>query len=368
MEAFATLSPPRRLTNKRRAALVLLVSIFALVNFKLYNNSISLVPTVDETLSHRQLSSSWIRRHPERGVSAWARNNFSPLSASPGEKEVVLFWHIPKSGGSTAKSIYRCMDQSIASRLKPNVSHTKDKELIAFEPYGKRGGTFVNVDMTTKSGMRRAGRLGLVASGKVDILFAMDPAFAGEHLFDKQHKGRMLGLFRHPIKRLESKFYYLQKADWEKSYRPEWKDLSILEWATVHNKESNVMVKNLAGVGFHDTATEVELRVAMRTIEKRFVVGLTDEMKESIRRFNIVMNIDLTTPRNQNCMRRFFGHGTLKTNSNSHPKLEPGSPAWDVLAQDNALDIQLYEYIVLLFDQQREVINSYATSANEINL
>jgi len=244
----------------------------------------------------------------------------------------------------------------------------EDKELVVLEPFGKRGGTFVNVDMTTKSGMLRAERMGLVASEKVDILFAMEPAFAGEHLFDREHKGRILCLFRHPLKRLESKFYYLQKATWEKTYRPEWKGMDLFEWATTQNKENNVMVKNLAGVGFHDTATDVDLRVAMRTLEKRFVVGLTDEMKESIRRFNIVMNIDLTSLRNQNCMRRFFGHGTLKSNSNSHPKMEPGSPAWDALAQANALDMQLYEYILLLFDQQREVIDSYATSVNEMNL
>ena len=31
--------------------------------------------------------------------------------------------------------------------------HTQDNELITFEPFGQRGGTFVNVDMTTKSGM-----------------------------------------------------------------------------------------------------------------------------------------------------------------------------------------------------------------------
>lgn len=357
----ATLSPPRRL-----AVLGFLASILGFMTFTYYHNSASLV-SMDETLSQRQLTSEWIQRHPERGVSAWARNNFRPLSTAPGEREIVLFWHLPKSGGSTAKSIYRCMDQTIASRLNPTVSRTEEEDLIAFEPYGERGGKFVNVDMTTKSGMLRAERLGLVASGKVDILFAMDPSFAGEHLFDEQHKGRILCLFRHPIERLESKFYYLQKADWEKTYRPQWENMSILEWATSQNKESNVMVKNLAGLGFHDTATKVELRVAMRTIEKRFVVGLTDKMQESIRRFNIVMNVDLTAPRNQQCMRRFFGHGNLKTNSNSHPKLEPGSPAWDVLAQENALDIQLYEYILLLFDQQRELINSYATSINDYN-
>eukprot|EP00985_Skeletonema_marinoi_P013358 scaffold6596_cov140-Skeletonema_marinoi.AAC.1 len=264
MEASAAtiISPPRRLTIKKRAALVLLLaSILGFATFQNYYNSISLV---DDSLSQRQLSSSWIERHPERGVSAGLETISAHYHQHPMRRKL----------------------------LPPSVSRTNDKELIAFKPYGQRGGTYVNVDMTTRSGMLRAAKMGLVASGKADMLFAMDPSFAGEHLYDKHHKGRILGLFRHPVDRLASKFYYLQKADWEKSYRPEWADMSILEWAEKHNKESNVMVKKLAGVKFHDTATEAALRVAMRTLEKRFVVGLTDNMKESIRRFNIVMNID----------------------------------------------------------------------------
>lgn len=156
------------------------------VSINYYHNSLSDVVSTDDTKqSRRQLLSSWVQRHPERGVSGWARNNFRPLSVAPGENEIVLFWHVPKSGGSTAKTLYRCMDQTIASRLKPEISHhTQDNELITFEPFGQRGGTFVNVDMTTKSGMLRAEKMGLVASGKVDILFAMEPAFAGEHLFE----------------------------------------------------------------------------------------------------------------------------------------------------------------------------------------
>ena len=356
--------PSRRLNMKR----ILLASVLGIVSYNYYYSF--LISKSDKELeqSRRQLSSSWIQRHPERGVSVWARDYFHPLSTAPDEKETTLYWHLPKSGGSTAKSIYRCMNLTIASRLDPKVSRIKDKELIAFEPFGERGGSFVNVDMTTRSGIRRAGRMGLVPSGKADILFVMDPAFAGDHLFDRQHKGRILCLFRHPIQRLESKFYYLQKASWENTYRPDWADISILEWAGNVNKENNIMVKKLVGLRFHDTATEAELRLAMRIIEKRFVVGLTDNMKESIRRFNIVMNIDLTSQRNRRCMNRFFGHGSLKTNSNSHPKLEPGNPAWEVLAEDNALDIKLYEYILYLFNQQKEVVDSYATPLNELGI
>ena len=107
----ATLSPPRRLA----VMCFFLVATLGFMTFTTYfHNSISLV-SIDETLSQRQLTSEWVQRHPERGVSAWARNNFRPLSSAPGEREVVLFWHVPKSGGSTAKSIYRCMDETIVS-------------------------------------------------------------------------------------------------------------------------------------------------------------------------------------------------------------------------------------------------------------
>ena len=88
-------------------------------------------------------------------------------------------------------------------------------------------------------------------------------------------------------------------------------------------------------------------------------------------------------------MDQFFGHGVEKKNSNSHPKVsefllhvswlkfwiivahsrhqflfpyqvEEGSPAWKALAEKNALDIRLYDYILQLFEEQKEVIESYA--------
>mmetsp|Transcript_20585 Transcript_20585/g.31768 ORF Transcript_20585/g.31768 Transcript_20585/m.31768 type:complete len:356 (-) Transcript_20585:68-1135(-) len=304
----------------------------------------------------------------ESTLLPWAHYNLRSVKERPDpSSETALFWHIPKSGGTTAKQIYQCMGKALTIRIgvDPRYGHDQSDELVVFKPIEGKDWKTVNVDTVSEKGILRAEEMGLVASGKADIIFAMDVNFASSHLFDRLNKGRILSIFRHPVDRLASKFYYLQSATWERTYRPEWADMSILEWAEKHNEESNVMVKKLAGVKFHDTATEAALRVAMRTLEKRFVVGLTDNMKESIRRFNIVMNIDLTSNRNQNCMRKFFGHGTLKTNSNPHPKLEPGSPAWDVLARDNALDIQLYEYILVLFDQQGEVIDSYARGISQ---
>mmetsp|Transcript_24061 Transcript_24061/g.51507 ORF Transcript_24061/g.51507 Transcript_24061/m.51507 type:complete len:82 (-) Transcript_24061:511-756(-) len=45
----------------------------------------------------------------------------------------------------------------------------------------------------------------------------------------------------------------------------------------------------------------------------------------------------------------------------ARPQLEEGSPAWELLAEKNALDIRLYEFVVELFEEQREVIDSYAS-------
>mmetsp|Transcript_6133 Transcript_6133/g.8954 ORF Transcript_6133/g.8954 Transcript_6133/m.8954 type:complete len:106 (+) Transcript_6133:75-392(+) len=50
----------------------------------------------------------------------------------------------------------------------------------------------------------------------------------------------------------------------------------------------------------------------------------------------------------------------INTNSNKHPKIVEGMPEYKVLAESNSLDMILYEYIRLLFEEQKSVINLYA--------
>mmetsp|Transcript_27485 Transcript_27485/g.58391 ORF Transcript_27485/g.58391 Transcript_27485/m.58391 type:complete len:126 (-) Transcript_27485:753-1130(-) len=106
------------------------------------------------------------------------------------------------------------MRQTLAVRVgaDPRYGHANDKEIIAFEP-GRTGALFVNVDTLTPSGILRAQELGLVPSGKANMIVTTNALnFAIEHLYDKFHKGRVLALFRHPVDRLVSKFYYSQVA------------------------------------------------------------------------------------------------------------------------------------------------------------
>lgn len=285
-----------------------------------------------ELLQGLELSSG---QQPGDGPSIypWAKNLIRPLSVTPEpSRETVLFWHIPKSGGSTAKAIYRCMGKTI------------DIE-------------------SQREDILRAKDTGLVSSGKVDIIFSSFPDFAIQNLFDPSHKTRVLALFRHPIDRLISKFYYLQIATWERTYRPEWKDMDILDWVKSGNTDNDHMVKKLAGKVQREESTETDLRLAKETIRSRFIVGLMQEMEESTQRFNTVMGINDETDRyHKTCMEEYFGAGMEKKNSNSHPKVKKGSPAWQLLAEKNAFDIQLYEYILELYEEQREIIDSYASS------
>ena len=126
-----------------------------------------------------------------------------------------------------------------------------------------------------------------------------------------------------PIPGLTSKFYYLQIATWEKTYRPEWKELDIMDWVNDVNIDNNHMVKKLAGKIQREEATELDLLRAKNTIRQRMIVGLMTDMEESFNRFNKVLNINEDTDeRYKLCMDLYFGGNVAKkSNSNSHPKV-----------------------------------------------
>ena len=58
--------------------------------------------------------------------------------------------------------------------------------------------------------IKRAHESGL--EDDVDIIFSSFPDYTAKKLFDDEHRGRVLAMFRHPVERLIGKFYYLQVA------------------------------------------------------------------------------------------------------------------------------------------------------------
>ncbi|KAL7482956.1 hypothetical protein ACHAW6_008606 [Cyclotella cf. meneghiniana] len=318
----------------------------------------------------------------------WAHFNLKSVHQKPErDTETPIFWHIPKCGGTTAKRFYGdCLELTLANRLgaSPKYGHDKDTEIVAFAPFPNSSQKLVNVDTTTEEGILRAKELGLVQSKKADMIFTSDINFAVQNLFDRSNKGRVFAFFRHPIDRLVSKFYYLQTATWENTYRPEWKDLTLLEWAKDHNADENHMVKKILGKKLNDPVDIGDLIVAKEIVRHKFIVGKMNDMEESIKRFNIVLGIKNSAVKTRQCLSEYFAsEGEEETspleenelpdprssekrrkasdnkNSHAHPKVEEGSPEWDLLAERNSLDLILYNYIQLLFTQQKNIIEGY---------
>ena len=112
-------------------------------------------------------------------------------------------------------------------------------------------------------------------------------------------------------------------SKWENTYRPEWASLLLLDWAKSHNRDNNHYVNKLAGKNQFDTATESDLELAKLTIQSYFVVGLTNQMKESVRRFNVMMGIDdVNDEMKARCVAGFFPDvNGRRSNANPHPEV-----------------------------------------------
>lgn len=213
----------------------------------------------------------------------------------------------------------------------------------------------VNVDTTNPDGLVRAGNLGLAESNLAKIVFTSWLEDASESLFDSVNKGRVFTLMRHPVDRAVSEFYYLQNADWEASYDPKSKGMTIEEYVERGHIERNWMVSGLVK-RFQGEILQADLEEAKQLLREKVLIGLLSNMEESIYRFDRYFGFH-NIERNKECFDNIIHDKGGKTNRHEHPKLEPGSSEWKLLAEINNFDVQLYEYAVELFEEQKSLFN-----------
>lgn len=90
-------------------------------------------------------------------------------------------------------------------------------------------------------------------------------------------------MFRHPIDRAISLFYYLQVADWEPTYDPELKNWSIKEYAQSSRIENNWLTRQLSNQLAGELAEE-DLELAKEVVRQKFLVGLMTEIEPTMDR------------------------------------------------------------------------------------
>uniref|UniRef100_A0A7S4RGW3 Sulfotransferase domain-containing protein n=1 Tax=Ditylum brightwellii TaxID=49249 RepID=A0A7S4RGW3_9STRA len=208
-------------------------------------------------------------------------------------------------------------------------------------------------------GLKHAKSLELVQSGFADIISATRAYDATDILFDPIHQGRMFAIFRHPVERAVSMFYYLQQATWESTYNPIYKDITIHDYARSSVTDDNWMVRSLAGKADSPGAplTERDLDVALEIVRRKCVVGLLSNMEESVDRFSSYFNfrkrgMQLNVKKNPKC-KEYLKSGS---NTNSHPPLQEGSETWRLLEQKNGADMILYREAERIFKEQKLLI------------
>ena len=335
--------------------------------------------------------------------------NWDNLERSVETKDTPIFWHVLKSGGSAIKLMYAtCYGLVGASESGEWIDRQQQEIALAMQQSQEAGGQrrrlegegnevspmewmqnaimeqwqvwdesaetetqdnqqqqqqqlhvvvaedgrkYVNVDVTTMEGIARASRLDFASSGLADVIFTPLLRESAEFLLDgDNHKGRMFAVFRSPVDRIVSLFYYLQQATWEPTYTPEYASMTIDEYARSPLCESNWMVRSLVNK-MEGPLEPSDIAIAKEIIRQKCIVGLLDEMGETIRRFHSYFgfeNDEALTCSLQN----FAAAGGSSSNSHKHPKLDPNGATWEVIEKKNSLDIRLYEYAIELWHEQ----------------
>jgi hypothetical protein len=166
-------------------------------------------------------------------------DSFSNLTEPFDKKQEIPFFLDVKLTGSEVvkRSISKCMQLSMACELGLRQPDFKEDELQVFSSlFQGYNGLYVNVDVSTKSGIERAKKLNLTQSHLADVI-SMNMLYEGNKLFKPEidsalvesyngdsvkakdedsdlKKGRIFTIFSHPISRAIAHYHYMKEATW----------------------------------------------------------------------------------------------------------------------------------------------------------
>lgn len=271
-----------------------------------------------------------------------------------GKHEKPIFWHIPRSGGSTMKDIAsHCYGLTLASEVGPfidPVAATQDQLITVIDV--NTNAKFVNVDTTSLEGIERARAFNLASYDELDLIVTPYIFLASDAFFNSVNRGRTFVLFRHPIERAVSMYYYLR-------YKSGIRGAQIGDTLELYAKsslvENNWMTRFLTNKMGGEISQDDEA-LAKEILRTKVLVGLLSQKTESLRRFKSYFgwNDHDNGYGNQqgveDCEDKLLHWGWK--GKNKHEKIIEGSDAFNLLKEQNAFDIRLYEYAEKLFEVQ----------------
>eukprot|EP00549_Striatella_unipunctata_P008619 CAMPEP_0118723754 /NCGR_PEP_ID=MMETSP0800-20121206/32178_1 /TAXON_ID=210618 ORGANISM="Striatella unipunctata, Strain CCMP2910" /NCGR_SAMPLE_ID=MMETSP0800 /ASSEMBLY_ACC=CAM_ASM_000638 /LENGTH=243 /DNA_ID=CAMNT_0006632213 /DNA_START=79 /DNA_END=808 /DNA_ORIENTATION=- len=213
-------------------------------------------------------------------------------------------------------------------------------------------GSVVNVDASSPDGIERAAHLGLADQNIPRLVIDTSRVYEALQLLTEQHKGRLFVLLRDPVERAISKFYYTKIATWERNYKPEVEQMTMLEYADTVYCYNNWVTRRLVNkMSYAEELTEQDLFNAKVILEKKALVLFTDSMLESAGRLAAYFGwAELLNADNWNCIHKFAIEQPI--NTNPHPLPAKDSPEYKAIEQRNLYDVELYAFAKKLYQLQ----------------
>ena len=190
---------------------------------------------------------------------------------------------------------------------------------------------------------RKGSGIHSIGDGSASVLLT-DQLHDVSDLFDPSHRGRVFSILQHPFTRELSKYKYLASTQ----AIPE--DMTFLDWINFGKETNpferhNSLVRVLTNEPMKSLSGE-SVDAAKEIIRRKLIIGFTDKLDESFRRFAQYFGWRLEGEA-LDCVqhfRRYAGHAV------------PNDVEAAALARTQWADIQLYEYALGIFEEQSVLI------------
>ena len=216
----------------------------------------------------------------------------------------------------------------------------------------------MNVDTTTGEGIERASNLGLAQSHLANIIISPHFHNMATQIFTPSSPGRMFALFRHPVDRAISMYYYLAKASWDPHYNPQLTSMSVEQYAKSQYIENNWLTRFLVSKP-GGKLNPGDMLMAKKIVKFKCLVGLYDDIETSMARFQRYFGWNVHDSEEKKadvvrCRSEKISQGDK--NVLGHPTVREGSVAWKAIVRQNQYDMELYQYVKNLYKIQGEQI------------
>ncbi|GFH51283.1 hypothetical protein CTEN210_07760 [Chaetoceros tenuissimus] len=268
-------------------------------------------------------------------------------------KIVPYFWHIPRSAGATLNDVFSiCHKLRVATNVGIMGGHDADTELGLVNMGGQM---YVNVDISTSQGIQRAVNMGFARQNVADVAIS-SLLHDSAPLFDVTRKGKIFTMFRHPVDRMVSMFYFMQDNVWKKptTFNAELANISIENFFVKSLGENNWHVRYLTNQLTKAFVDENDFKLAKEIMRRKVLVGLLSDKDESFARFSKQFKWSSSDPQVNECQTRKLQWDWSLRNPHEVEALE-GNRLWELISGQNKYDMQLYEYAKVLFEEQRQL-------------